>query len=427
MRALRGAAALLRGAAERALAPQLSTPAGAGAQAAAELASRLGQGCATQHFATAAGLEPGRGPPKQKAPRVGKLGEKTADGRPRPDERTVADLVLCGWFVSEEEAVALLTRAKSRTERFPFETAEPTADWLEATLGPEPVKDGLCPAAKVVERDPSILCKDAATLQRKWDALTQSTERGGVGVAFSTEQAREAVRKRPQVLSYSVETYKTGWSMLTNKTDGLGQPHQEARACILRGPQILSQDIDKVVRRFALLKSLGYEEAGKMVLKQPRLLTYRDETVQETAAWWKRTGLDHVKIVTENATLFGVCSVEELQMKLNFLRHVVGMSDEDLNNACSLFTRSLNGRLRARYFYALLRHRLARFGSMNTMMQVTDATFLAMMQGRPKTDRASMEEVARYQKLASSAGFVAWRERQEAQLTRRAPLAAHRH
>ena len=108
--------------------------------------------------------------------------------------------------------------------------------------------------------------------------------------------------------------------------------------------------------------------------------------------------------------------MEELQTKLDFLRHVVGMSKVDLNNAGSLFGCSLDGRLRPRFFYALLKHRLGRFGSMNTMMKETDATFLAMVQGRPCTDRASKEKVARYQKLVSSAGFVAWRERQEARI-----------
>ena len=47
-----------------------------------------------------------------------------------PDERTVADLVRRGWFESEEDAEALLTRKKSRKERFPYETAKPAADWL---------------------------------------------------------------------------------------------------------------------------------------------------------------------------------------------------------------------------------------------------------------------------------------------------------
>ena len=128
-------------------------------------------------------------PRKRRAPKVGKLGEKTAAGRPKPDERTVADLVRRGWFVSEEAAVALLTRAKSSQHRYAVETAEPAADWLEATLGPEPVKDGLCPA-KAVCRFPVLLHQDAATLQRKWDALTLSAERGGVGIVLDGAGAR---------------------------------------------------------------------------------------------------------------------------------------------------------------------------------------------------------------------------------------------
>ena len=420
MRALRGAAALLRGAAGLTLASHHATPAGAGAQAAAELARRLGQGCAVRHVATAAGPEPGRWPP-QKRTYPAMRGEKTADGRPKPDERTVADLVQRGWFESEEAAVALLTRGKTTVSRYAFETAEPAADWLEATLGPEPVKDGLCPAAKAVCRFPVLLRQDAATLQRKWDTLTLSAERGGVGIALSTEQARETVRKHPQVLSFSVETYKTGWSMLTDKTDGLTWPHEKARACILRAPAVLLYDNDDVVRRVALLKSLGYEEARAMVLREPHVLNFKDETVKEMAAWWKQSGLDHVKLVTANPNLLGVSSVEELQAKLDFLRHLAGCSDEDLNNAPSLFNRSLNGRLRARYFYALLKHRLARFGSTNTMMQAMDASFLAMVQGRPCTDRASKAKVARYHKLVTSAKFVAWRERQEARIRRGTP------
>ena len=352
---------------------------------------------------------------KRLAPRVGKLGEKTADGKPKPDERTVADLVRRGWFKSEEAAVALLTRGKTNLNRYAFETAERAADWLEATLGPEPVKDGLCPAAKAVKGDSSLLTTGAATLQRKWDALTLPLERGGVGIAFSTEQASEAVRKYPKLLGHSVETYKTSWSMLTATEDGLGLSLEEARKCILRSPAVLRFDHEQLVLRVKLLESLGYAEARTMVLVKSDVLRFKEETVKEHAAWWQ-TGLDHVKIVTALPTLLGSPKPTELQARLGFLSRVAGMSNEGLNKAGSLLLLSLHGRLRARYFYALQKHRLARFGTINTMMQVTDATFLAMMQGGPNTDRASKAEVARYQKLVASAGFVAWRERQEARI-----------
>ena len=354
---------------------------------------------------------------KRRAPKVGKLGEKTAAGRPKPDERTVADLVRRGWFVSEEAAVALLTRGKTGNNRYAFETAEPAADWLEATLGPEPVKDGLCPAAKAVCRFPELLNLDAAALQRKWDALTLSSEPGGVGIAFSTEQAREAIRKHPQLLSYSVETYKTGWSMLTDEKDGLNLPHEEARTCILRAPAVLRFDNDDVVRRVALLKCLGYEEARAMVLKEPRVLNYREETVKEAAAWWQRTGLDHGKIVTAIPNLLGLCSVEELQAKLDFLRHVAGMSKEDLNNAGALFTCSLDGRLRPRYFYALLKGAVYSCSTF-TLMAEADPAYVAYALGRRNCRKkpASKDEVSRFREEVASPEFAAWRVAQEAKL-----------
>jgi len=418
MRTLRSAAALLRGGVGLMLAPQRVLAAGVSAQAAAELARRLDQGCAARHAATAAGDESGvplHGTAagaavlrRQQAPRVGELGAKTADGKPKPDERTVADLVERGWFETEEAAVALLTRLPSRRNRFPYETAKPAADWLEATLGRVPLKGGVLPAAKVVKAFPELLQYDAATLQRKWDALTLPAEQGGVGIAFSEEQAREAVLKHPQVLIFALDTLKRGWSMLTAAEGGLGLSPEEARNCILRSPQVLSYDHDAVVRRVELLKRLGYPQAYKMVLKESRVLNFKEETVREHAAWWKQTDLDHVKIVETHPDLLGASTISELQAKLDFLRCVVGMSTAELNNATSLFGLSLERRLRARYFYALREGQLARFRSKNTMMQVKDSTFLAMLQGRPKNTKelASDLEVERYKEEVASVEFV---------------------
>jgi len=90
------------------------------------------------------------------------------------------------------------------------------------------------------------------------------------------------------------------------------------------------------------------------------------------------------------------------------------MSTAELNKAGVLFTLCLDGRLRARYFYALLKGRLACFTSMSTLFGETDTSFLAMLEGQPARSRASELEVARYDKLVKSAKFAAWRERQEA-------------
>jgi hypothetical protein len=153
-----------------------------------------------------------------------------------------------------------------------------------------------------------------------------------------------------------------------------------------------------------------------MVLKESQVLNYKDETVIEHAVWWRHTELDHVKMISQQPSLLGAPTTEELRAKLDFLSDVVGMSPAELNRAGVLFTLSLDGRLRARYFYALLKGRLARFTSMNTMFKETNTSFLAMLQGESSRGRASELEVARYDKLVKSAKFVAWRERQEAML-----------
>jgi hypothetical protein len=395
--------------------------------------ARLDWGCAAR-LATAAAADGEPGPAarptaaegeaaqaepqkrRQKAPNTGELGEKTADGKPEPDERTVEDLVRRGWFESEDDAVELLTRKPSRTERFAFETAKPAADWLEATLGLELLKGGVPPAAKAVQRFPDLLYQDAATLQRKWDALTLPAEQGGAGIAFSHAQAREAVVRFPQVLSFALDTLFRGWWSLTATEGGLGLSPEEAQQIVLKNTHVLSSDAERFTKRVELLQSLGYPKAYEMVLKETRVLNYKDETVREHTVWWKQSGLDHRKILEAHSDLLGSPSTADLQAKLDLLARVAGMSTAELNRAGVAFTYSLDKRLRARYFYALQKGRLARFRSMNTMFNKTDATFLAMLQNQPSGTRASELEVARYDKLVNSAKFVAWRERQEARI-----------
>jgi hypothetical protein len=348
---------------------------------------------------------------RQRAPRVGELGEKTVDGKPKPDERTVEDLVRRGWFESEDEVLQVLGKASKRSgSRFPYETAEPAADWLEATLGLEQLKGGLLPAAKAVKAFPELLYRDAATLQRKWDALTLPAEQAGVGIAFSQEQAREAVRKYPQVLIFALDTLKRGWSMLTATEGGLGLLPEEARSCILRSPAVLRFDHDAVVRRVELLKSLGYPKAYKMVLKEPRVLSYTEECVRERDAWWKQSGLDHVKIVEAHPTLLGGSSTMELQEKLSFLRDVAGLSTDDLNLAAPILAYSLDKKLRPRFFYAWKHGALER-NKLSSLTFCSDALYLRKVHQLDAP--ASEDEVDLFKEMIASADFLAWAAQQE--------------
>jgi hypothetical protein len=341
---------------------------------------------------------------------VGKTGEKTADGKPKPDERTVADLVRRGWFESEQAAVALLTRKKTGVTRFAFETAKLAADWLEATLGRVPLKGGLLPAAKAVKAFPELLYQDAAALQRKWDALTLPAEQGGVGIAFSEEQAREVFLKHPQVLSYATDTLKRGWSMLTATEGGLGLSPDEARSCILRMPAVLRFDHDAVVRRVELLKSLGYPKAYEMVLKASAVLHYKEETIREHAAWWKQTGLDHLKIVETHPDLLGSSSTMELQEKLSFLRDVAGLNKDDLNHAAPFLSYSLDKTLRPRFFYACKHGALER----NKLSSLTFCSVALYLRKVHQLDApASEDEVDLFKETIASADFLAWAAQQE--------------
>jgi hypothetical protein len=195
--------------------------------------------------------------------------------------------------------------------------------------------------------------------------------------------------------------------MLTATEGGLGLSPEEAQKLVLKNPRVLCSDSLTFTKRLELLKSLGYLKAHEMVLRQSRVLSFTEETVKEHAAWWKQTGLDHVKILTANPNRLGAPTTAALQANLDFLRCVAGMSTADLNNAGSLIHRSLNDRLRARYFYALLKGRLTRFTSKSTLMAVTDATFLAMLQGQSSKGRASELEVALYREQVASPEFVA--------------------
>jgi len=126
--------------------------------------------------ATAASLEaatpaePAPRRPRGRPPKFGVTGEKTANGRPLPDPRTVALLIRPGWFADELDVFSSLCRARINN-RYPYEAAKPALDWLYARLGDEPSLKGRCATARAVALGPMVLTRDVESLQASWEWL----------------------------------------------------------------------------------------------------------------------------------------------------------------------------------------------------------------------------------------------------------------
>jgi hypothetical protein len=155
-----------------------------------------------------------------------------------------------------------------------------------------------------------------------------------------------------------------------------------------------------------------------MVLDQSRVLNFKDETVRDHAAWWKLSGLDHLKIVESYPLLLGV-STTGLQEKLSFLRDVAGLSTDDLNLAAPILASSLDKKLRPRFFYAWKHGALER-NKLSTLSFCSVATYLRKVHqlDAPADDDA----VDLYKETIASADFQAWAAQEEAR--RRGAAAA---
>jgi hypothetical protein len=308
---------------------------------------------------------------KRRAKAMGKPGETTADGRPKPDERTVADLVRRGWFKSEAAAVAVLTRAKATSSRYPFHTAGPVADWLAEKMACVPAKDGVSAAARTISKSPGVLGRSVEGLQRGWDMLLSPIADGGLG--YTPERAAGRVATHVSLLNYTQEHVK---------------------------------------RTAAVLEACGVAVGTKAIAGYPFLLDLKEETLLDHAAWWRQTGLDYKKILTAHPALLNRSSEgshKHLQDKFDFLRFVAGMSVSELNKAGVLFCMSLEERLRPRFFYARLRGTVYTCG-MVTLLGEVDASYLASALGRSngRANRASAAELERYKRRIELLRFAAW-------------------
>ena len=303
------------------------------------------------------------------------LNEKTASGRPKPDERTVARLVELGWFATQEAAEAALTRVKN-SNRYAYETAGSAIDWLIETLGEGEHRSGRSCAAQAVFQWPHILAHSTSALQTGWEMVVQPREAGGLGL--SLEVAQKRVASHPQVLIFSKEFME---------------------------------------KRATFLETLGVPDGRAAIGGQFQLLGSEDDTLQRGAEWLRSQRLDVVRMVSRFPELM-LYSPEGLSPKLDFLRSVVGLTTSEILPV--FLTLSLEKRIRPRYFYALQRgveHRYA-FG---TLMQYADAGFLKMANSLAKGAQATAEDVAAYKAHIATPAFRTYMDEQEAAIRARGP------
>ena len=302
-------------------------------------------------------------------------GEKTASGRPKPDELTVARLVELGWWATPEEAEARLTRGTGHN-RFAYETASLALDWLIETLGEEEHRSGRSCAAHAVFQDPHILARSTSQLQAGWEMVVHSREAGGLGL--SVEVAQQRVASFPPVLGFSKEFME---------------------------------------KRAAFLETLGVPDGRVAIASQFTPLGVSESTLRNGAEWLRAQGLDVVRLISAQPELL-VYSSDGLSAKLDFMRSVVGLNSSEI--IPRLLVASLDDLLRPRYFYALQRGVEQRY-AFSTLAICPDAKYLKMAHSLTTGMQATAADVAAYQAHIATPAFCAYMDEQEAAIRARGP------
>jgi hypothetical protein len=338
---------------------------------------------------------------KRPAPRHGSdmrvRGETTADGRPKPDERTVAELARRRWCSDAAQAEQLLARLRNST-RFPYPTALGVIDWLCQTLpGDEEAvfEDGRSDsvAARAFRRHPQLLAFSADTLAARWASLLRPRAQGGLGLDL--EAARKRVAAAPKLLNFLPQT---------------------------------------LLARAELLQHLGARDGVNELCRHPDLASIGEPTLLAKVAWLQAQGLDPVIVLAKQVALLQL-TPESMLPKLRFLRSVVGLSDPQIAHVAPVLGYSLAARLRPRFLFAL------HYGAdtktdLLSLMIFTDARFVSFVQrhAEPAALRAPAWGPAApappatwsaewYRTVVEGPAFEEWADTQEAERSSRSRKA----
>ena len=197
---------------------------------------------------------------------------------------------------------------------------------------------------------------------------------------------------------------------------GLGLKLSTALKRVESYPHLLTIPTDTLLSKVELIESLGSADATATLAKAPSLTGMSVETLSANVAWLKEQGLDLQFTFAQAPALFYMAR-DTLAPKLDFLRGVVHLSAEDINFDPTVLGRSLEGRLRPRFFFARYfgAHDLMRFTS---LVIKPDAHALEFVRKRVllRHDEAAAADwsLPWYQGLLASDAFRAWAAETEA-------------
>ena len=203
--------------------------------------------------------------------------------------------------------------------------------------------------------------------------------------------------------------------MLPLEDGGLGLEEAAARRRVASRPQVLTFSREFMLKRAAFLETLGVPDGRAAIVRNFVLLGSSEDRLQKGAKFLRSQGLDVERMLSNQPMLLCSYSPELLLRKLDFLRSVVGLRNEDILSP--FLASSLDDRMRPRYFYALQRGALQRF-AFSSLMVCSDANFMKMVDGLGAP--ASAEEVAAYKAHIVSPAFRAYMDEQEREIRARA-------
>ncbi len=316
------------------------------------------------------------------------------------DPGTVAMLSRKGFGTAQEVAAMLQTRVAVRF-RFHEPVATAALAWLEARLG--------------------------------------AAQPAGARAGAQDAGAAVAVRRFPLILSASTDRLQTSWDFMQRPPpNGLGLAGAQLHRVVAQFPQLFVRSPEVMTRNVALLTRLGVSDLPRLLMRSSNTVGLSAANVEAKAALLREFGMDAGAVLNMQPGVVNL-ALDNLRLKLTFFRDVAGCNAEQLRRMPVALQYSLDERIRPRFFLAQQQRvrvrttcdpvqdtklsgmssakkrrstRLLEGVSLSTLLQRTDAAYLALLEGSP----AAGWSVAQYKAHTQSAAFKSWAAAREAEL-----------